>query len=586
MHFFHKVESLVFVPNQYCNFGCKYCYLGDLTKNTDKYDDIPERLQFALNKYTEAGILISDICFHGAEVTTLPREILEKTFQVCKDYFTQYEQELGSMAKRSGLISIKTNLYFADKYLDLFKQYGVYVSGSMDIPFSHHEKFRVLKSGKSTLDKVRSNILLLMKELPKNKYCISCTIGKYALEHVDDFIRDIEWMDAQGYDICNRFYIMFIYDSAYSKVKTELTDDEMVLFMNKLIDHWKGTKFERAIYYGWFREFTSGYCTHSMNCAINNNLVQKNGNVFPCHRGQADKELLFGNINTQPLKEINQNALKVMEAYENKNPPLDPDCKVCDYFYICNMGCPVERKDRQSSKCYTCKLQLELYKRQPERYPANKTSSDIARDAYICHMQPKVYEDTSEKRLMICNPELFEHKNSLQGILERDPNLKKLYKDGAIKLILNDEIGDLYSDVFTHKSVSIDLLNDDILKLFITDEYLTIESHEESKDLYIMFLNQDMVVYGDEQRTKMRHIAEYIIPFEKLTKVDGGYIYDVTYMFKETSDKFMEGVHNLISITTQRARAAHYSKQKNNAFYHLEAINLPFHEFWFSYPKD
>ena len=50
MHFFHKVESLVFVPNRYCNFGCKYCYLGDLTKNTDKYDDIPERLQVALNK--------------------------------------------------------------------------------------------------------------------------------------------------------------------------------------------------------------------------------------------------------------------------------------------------------------------------------------------------------------------------------------------------------------------------------------------------------------------------------------------------------------------------------------------------------
>ena len=201
-------------------------------------------------------------------------------------------------------------------------------------------------------------------------------------------------------------------------------------------------------------------------------------------------------------------------------------------------------------------------------------------------MQPKVYEDTSEKRLMVCNPELFEYKNSLQGILERDSNLKKLYKDGAIKLVLNDEIGDLYSAVFTHKSVSIDLFNDDVLKLFITDEYFTIESHEESKDLYIMFLNQDMVVYGDEQRTKMRHIAEYIIPFEKLTKVDGGYIYDITYMFKETSDKFMEGVHNLVSITTQRARAAHYSKQKNNAFYHLEAINLPFHEFWFSYPKN
>ena len=36
----HQAIKLTFVPNQYCNLGCKYCYLGDLTENRDTYDDV------------------------------------------------------------------------------------------------------------------------------------------------------------------------------------------------------------------------------------------------------------------------------------------------------------------------------------------------------------------------------------------------------------------------------------------------------------------------------------------------------------------------------------------------------------------
>ena len=38
-----KYIVLVYVPNQYCNYGCKYCYLGKLTDNTDKYSDITSK---------------------------------------------------------------------------------------------------------------------------------------------------------------------------------------------------------------------------------------------------------------------------------------------------------------------------------------------------------------------------------------------------------------------------------------------------------------------------------------------------------------------------------------------------------------
>ena len=201
-------------------------------------------------------------------------------------------------------------------------------------------------------------------------------------------------------------------------------------------------------------------------------------------------------------------------------------------------------------------------------------------------MQPKVYEYINEPRIIACNPEVFEYKNSITSIINRDAELQKLYKDGAIKLGLNNNVIDLYSSTIHSGYMEIELFENDDIEIFISDEYFTIESNNPSKDLYIMFLNQDMVVYGDEQRTKMKHIAEYNIPFDQLTKVNGGYTYNITPLFKETSKDFMDGTHNMISITTDNARAYHYYKQKNNAFYHLEAINLPFHEFYFSYSKD
>lgn len=33
-------KVLTFVPNSYCNFGCKYCYLGELTYQKEKTSDM------------------------------------------------------------------------------------------------------------------------------------------------------------------------------------------------------------------------------------------------------------------------------------------------------------------------------------------------------------------------------------------------------------------------------------------------------------------------------------------------------------------------------------------------------------------
>ena len=575
-------QSLTFVPNSYCNFGCKYCYLGKLTDNKTDYSTVDEELKKIIDTYDKSGILLHDISFHGAEVTTLPLPILDKLFKTCYDYQKEHAIMIKSLHGDYGCISIKTNLYRYDKVADILNKYNVLVSCSLDLPFSHHREFRVLKDGSDTFDKVYNNLILLNKNT-NGKFVMSCTIGVKALEHIDEFIKDIEHLDSIGIDMCKCFYIMFIYDSAYSKVKTGMTDEEQGIFFDKLLEHFKGTKFEQAIYYSWFREFPIGYCTNEANCGRNNYLVQKNGDVYPCHRGQAVPELKFGNILQDSFEDITKTGTSAIANYDNNNLPLHNDCLECNWFHYCNMGCPISRRDINYNKSYTCTVQRKLYKAQPERFPEDPIAAAIARDSYIKTMMPNYYYSTDVPKLMKNNTEFYDPKNSLESIILRDKVLMELYNPSNIKLGINGEYIDLFSSLLYDKTMSVTMYNSDDLKLFISNDYVAINSTEDNYIL-LMILSKDTVVYGDEQRTKMQHIEHIEIDLKDTEKVEEGYLVDLHKVLESIKDKIpREDMWYEMFITTKDARRYHYDKHSKNAFYHIETINLPFHSFFFSY---
>jgi radical SAM domain protein len=579
---YKSVQSLVYVPNSYCNFGCKYCYLGKLTDNKTDYSKADIELKNILDSYDKYGILLKDISFHGAEVTTLPLPIFDKLCKVCYDYHKEHELPIKFISGDYGQISIKTNLYRYDKVADILNKYNVLVSCSIDLPFSHHREFRVLKDGTDTFDKVYNNLILLNKNT-NGKFVMSCTIGIKALEHIEEFIKDIEHLDSIGIDMCKCFYIMFIYDSAYSKVKTGMTDEEQGIFFDKLLEYFKGTKFEQAIYYSWFREFPIGYCTNEANCGKNNYLVQKNGDVYPCHRGQAVPELKFGNILQDSFEDITKTGTSSIANYDNNNLPLHNDCLECNWFHYCNMGCPISRRDINYNKSYTCTVQRKLYQSQPERFPEDPIAAAIARDSYIKTMMPNYYYSTDVPKLMKNNPEFYDTKNSLESIILRDKLLMELYNPSNIKLGINNEYIDLFSSLLYDKTMSVTMYNSDDLKLFISNDYIGI-NHTEDNNILLMILSKDMVVYGDEQRTKMQHLEHIEIELEDCIKVEEGYLVDLHKVLESIKDKIpREDMWYEMFVTTKDARKYHYDKHSKNAFYHIETINLPFHSFFFSY---
>ena len=597
----YKVSNLVYVPNSYCNLGCKYCYLGTATdKVTENMSNITSQLKIILDSALEEGVLFPMISLHGAEITTVPKKYLEELFAFITDYFEEHKTHFRTLTDKTPEIHIKTNLYNFDTLYDVMDKYKVTVSASFDLPFSQHDKYRVTKKGKSTLDKTLSNIKLL-KNYPHGRG-LSCVATKETLANIDDFIRDYKIMqDEIGWDMINRFYIMFAYDSlaSYDKFGVEkpsgtsmLNQDELVIFYNKMKEAFVGTKYEDTLYYHMFKEFLPGYCTFMSNCGADQLLVQKDGNCYPCHRTQLDQDFHYGNIFELGYKKIMENAFNVIEAEENKLT-ISEDCMKCDYFQHCQMNCTLVRKETNMSKAYTCSLQLELYKDQPLRYPADKKEAQIARDIFI--RQNNVETAIKKPELLSINPP-FEMNNSKYGlgnIIKENPELRTIYEYGQFMFSLNN-----LPPVKLHNGIfGIDYLitikSTDKVFIYIKEEqlYANLHDHINTNEFIASFFRHEFINYGLDERDKMMHLGKFIknpddiIASGIITEGDAKGYYKVDISSYIHSLEYKDGIETMMDFTTLLNKDMHYKFHKMNAFYHLQAVNHPYHNLNYLYVK-
>ena len=61
------------------------------------------------------------------------------------------------------------------------------------------------------------------------------------------------------------------------------------------------------------------------------------------------------------------------------------------------------------------------------------------------------------------------------------------------------------------------------------------------------------------------------------------YVYDIKNLIEQYKNEYSSDKPNNIFFTTSALRDYHYVKQKNNAYYHIQAINLPFQNIEFYY---
>ena len=569
-----KYIHLLYVPTMACNMGCKYCYLEDNTKD-EKTNHTPlETLEYAVNKFKESNVVPFNISLHGGEVTTLNKKDFHDVIKFISEYYEKNKEIITQGGFKIGTPHIKTNLYDLKKHIDTIKKYNVSISGSLDLPLFLHDEYRITKGNQKTLDTILENIKLL-EDIP-NKKKVSSTIFKEHYKHTEQIIEDLKYLHKNTCLDMNNFNFMIGFDYNSNGILHHITEEEQVDFYKRMHESFDGTDLDIGVNGPWFDEFGPGYCTNCDNCGEKFFLLEKNGDIYSCVRGQKNKDFYYGNIYENEVEEILNNAFQKIFINHNKLP-FNEECSKCEYLYLCKTGCPFVKNTYNTNKSYTCKLQKEMYK-----------DRNYAKDEYP---EETAYQYVSKMRTSELEKYIPKKKNdypSLEEIIEQDQKLKYIYDENVFILKVDNQEYNLSSQIIKSIRDFIFITKNSKVTIYMKKELINEEAdYPENNSMFIILLSGNHVQYGDEQRNKQRHIATHQIYKGMLdlneSDKEGYYQYDLTNMFKEYKKAFSLENANNIFFTTSALRDYHYTKQKNNAYYHIQAINLPFQNIEFYY---
>ena len=571
----YKYIHLLYVPTMACNMACKYCYLEDNTKEEyNKYKPL-ETLEYAINKFKNSNVIPFNISLHGGEVTTLSKEDFHDIIKYINDYYSKNKDIITQGGFKIGKPHIKTNLYNIDKHIDTIKEYNVSISGSLDLPLKLHDEYRVTKGNKKTLNKILDNIKLL-ENIP-NKKKVSATIFKEHFKYLDQIVEDIKFLKENTCLDMNDFNFMIGFDYNSNGILHHITEKEQLELYNRMKQEFDGTDLDLGVNGPFFDEFGPGYCTNCDNCGEKFFLLERNGDIYSCVRGQKHPDYYYGNIYKDEVDVILNNAIQ--KIYNNHNKKgLNKDCEKCGYLYVCKTGCPFVKNNYNSNKSYTCLLQQQMYK-----------DRGILKDEYNDEF---LYQYVLKMRNEDPTKYIPETKNleypSLQEIINNDEKLKYIYDNKSFILQVDNNEYKLESQIIKKTRNIIYITNNSKISIYMKKSLINEQcDYPENNSLYIMLLSGNLVTYGDENRTKQRHIATHQVYKGVLDNIKsdkrGYYKYDISNLIKEYKNEYSNTNTNNIFFTTSSLRDYHYTKQKNNAYYHIQAINLPFQNIEFYY---
>lgn len=571
----NKYIHLLYVPTMACNMACKYCYLEDNTINEKTGYGVLDTLKYAVDKFKESNVVPFNISLHGGEVTTLSKNDFCEVIKYISDYYTDNKEVITKAGFKVGMPHIKTNLYDLGKHIETIKEFNVSISGSLDLPLSLHDEYRVTKGNKKTLDRILENIELL-RDIP-NKKKVSATIFKEHYKYLDQIIEDIKFLHKNTCLDMNDFNFMIGFDYNSNGILHHISEEEQVELYERMHQEFDGTDLDYGVNGPWFDEFGPGYCSNCDNCGEKFFLLERNGDIYSCVRGQKHPDYYYGNIYKNSVEEILTTARKKIFINHNKDG-FNEECAKCGYLYVCKTGCPFVKNNYKTNKSYTCLLQQKMYQ-----------DRNIEKDQFN---EEFVYQYVSKMRAVDSSKYLPEKKSldypSLEEMIQGDAKLKYIYDDSSFILKVDDTEYKLASQVLKRVRDFIYITPVSKVKIYMKKNLINEEcDYPENNALYMMILSGNLVTYGDEQRTKQRHVAtEQVykgVLDSRISDKEDYYMLDITNLIKEYKDSYSSDNPNNIFFTTTALRDYHYYKQKNNAYYHIQAINLPFQNIEFYY---
>ena len=177
--------------------------------------------------------------------------------------------------------------------------------------------------------------------------------------------------------------------------------------------------------------------------------------------------------------------------------------------------------------------------------------------------------------------------SQLQAIIKRDSKLENIYSPHIFILKANGIEYQLESQILKKRRDLLYLTDETELQLYIRKGVLEDCDYPANNSLYMMLLSGNTILYGDEQRMKQEHIMTHQVFTNTLKQEpsdkEGYYTINITKILSLYYHRLSEVKPNNLFFTTSELRDYHYAKQKKNAYYHIQAINLPFQNIEFFY---
>lgn len=340
-----------------CNIDCKYCFYHE------KQSLYPQRKQHwkmseeTLEEYVKQHIAAQHshpvtFSWQGGEPLLLGLPFFKRVVELCQRY--------GQGVKITH--TLQTNgILLNEEWATFLAQHRFMVGLSVDGPETLHDRYRISHSGKGSHRFVMKALSLLHRfQVDFNTLTV---VGHHNVAHAGEVYEFLRHSGSR--------YMQFI--PLVERVSTEanprlklVTPDERKArlapwsvpskqygeFLSQVFDIWirrdigqiAVQMFDVAIA-AWTRQ-PAVLCVHAETCG-HAFALEANGDLYNCDHYVYPQHLL-GNIHHGSIDAIN-NSEAAMAFGLAKKLTLTDDCKVCQFRFACQGGCPKHRFSRSSS---------------------------------------------------------------------------------------------------------------------------------------------------------------------------------------------------------------------------------------------
>lgn len=334
-----------------CNIDCTYCFYlekealyPERNKNWRMSDDTLETY-ISQHIAAQSGNHVI-FAWQGGEPTMMGLPFFRRVVELCDKYANGKKIEH----------ALQTNgIVLNDEWGQFFAENRFLIGLSIDGPAHVHNQYRVNRAGKGTHEQVVAAMALLKAH--HVEFNTLTVVGKHNVGHAREvydfllaagsrhmqFIPLVERMSTTESSVLN---LVLPGESAATLAPWTVPSWQFGEFLNHIFDVWirrdvgrvSVQMFDVALA-AWTGQ-PPVLCVHSEICG-HAFAMESNGDLYNCDHFVYPEHLL-GNIHQQTIEEMN-NSEQAIAFGQAKRDTLTPDCRRCDFRFVCHGGCPKHR---------------------------------------------------------------------------------------------------------------------------------------------------------------------------------------------------------------------------------------------------